>query len=119
MIGRAIHPDLPSVGALGTKLSKADNKAINASCSKLLIPSMAVLVTFCIVLPASFVVLPIVLPTFCVALLIVLPAFCAVLLIVFPAFCAVLPIVLLIESPNPLFWFLTCPDCISSEVGTK
>jgi hypothetical protein len=30
MIGRAIQPDLPLVGSLGRKLSKADNKAVAA-----------------------------------------------------------------------------------------
>ena len=83
---------------------------------------MAVLVTFCIVLPASLAVLPI-----------VLPAFWAVLPIVLPAFWAVLPIVLPIELPVFLaestipfglilmsrFCFCTCPDWISSEVGAK
>jgi len=31
IIGRAIHPALPLVGFLGTKLSKADNKALASS----------------------------------------------------------------------------------------
>ena len=96
IIGRAIHPDLPLVGSLGTKLSKADSKALTTSCPILSIPPMAVLVTFCIVLPASWAVLPIVLP----ALWAVLPI--------------VLPIKLMLMSR-----FCTCPDWISSEVGAK
>jgi hypothetical protein len=31
MIGRATQPDLPLVGSLGRKLSKADNKAFTAA----------------------------------------------------------------------------------------
>ena len=103
IIGRAIHPDLPLVGSLGTKLSKADSKAVTASCPSLPIPPMAVLVTFCIVLPASF-----------AALFNGLPTSWAVLSIVLPAFWAVLPIELMLMSR-----FCICPDLISSEVGAK
>jgi hypothetical protein len=98
IIGRAIHPDLPLVGTLGTKLSNADSKAITASCSSLSISPMAVLVTFCIVLLASF----------------------AALFNELPTSWAVLPI----ELPIPFGLMLmsrlcTCPDWISSEVGAK
>ena len=96
IIGRAIHPDLPLVGSLGIKLSKADSKAVTASCPSLPIPPMAVLVTFCIVLPASF-----------AALFNGLPTSWAVLSIV-------LPIELMLMSR-----FCICPDWISSEVGAK
>jgi len=69
---------------------------------------MAVLVTFCIVLPASFAalfnaswaVLPIVLP-------IELPVFLAE---------STIPFGLILMSR---FCFCTCPDWISSEVGAK
>ncbi len=40
IIGRAIHPDLPLVGSLGTKLSKVDSKAVTASCPSLFIHSV-------------------------------------------------------------------------------
>jgi len=95
IIGRAIHPDLPLVGTLGTKLSKADSKAI---CPSLSIPSMAVLVTFCIVLPASFAALFNELPTSWTVLPIELP----------------IPFGLMLMSR-----LCTCPDWISSEVGAK
>lgn len=98
IIGRAIHPDLPLVGTLGIKLSKADSTAMITSCASLSIPPIAVLVTFCIALPASF----------------------AALFNELPTSWDVLPI----ESPIPFRSILmlrlyTCPDWISSEVGAK
>lgn len=95
IIGRAIHPDLPWVGTLGTKLSKADSKAMTASCPSLSISPMAV---FFILLPASFAKLSNELPTSW----------------------AVSPIELPMPSGLMLMSRLcTCPVWISSEVGAK
>lgn len=80
---------------------------MTASFPSLSIPPMAVLVTFCIALPAFFAALFNGLPKSWAVLPIVLSAFWAVLTIA-------LPIELMLMSR-----FCTCPDWISSEVGTK
>jgi len=56
IIGRAIHPDLPLVGSLGIKLSKADNKAFTIVLAALSTKPVASL-------PASVAIWPALLPT--------------------------------------------------------